>query len=661
MPRLRLPSWLRLGRPGRSGLTLLLVALTMLAALGAPAGATPRAAEPAGGIGPEQVFRESTFKGKPSGTKLKPLRLCLDSATPTRCVAGQHDTGEVTGLVTAGATRAELSAEFWGGHIGTLDQQLRVNGAGDWLDLQLPKNTPGVPRCYYHTQLGHAVTPIELAALRSGANSIMFRTGLQETNKSICEGTFGWGNYWVYAYTLRVFYDPGAVAHPTGRIVAPAAGTRLGESPTIAVSAQAPQGRTIEQVDLLGDYLDFDWDGNGVLREWQYRTELGELRNHIGTATRGQDGVYRVAWDTAWLPDQDQPFQIMARIVDSAGFAYTTPAVTVSFRHLGRSVRMYMSSHTVGTDPAPLFGVPKNFSVRAGKTRTATLTIPDSLTGATDARLIVPTWSADITPEEPNAKDDVRLNSHRLPTPFGRYHDYSFDVFPIPVGALQTGANTFSIYSNRQQHMLEINWPGPALLVALPPVTAARPQSLTTDEDTPLALTLGGTSADGGPLKFSLLSAPRHGTLSGTAPDLVYRPASNYSGSDGFTFQVEDGAGAKDSATVSISVTPVNDVPIVDVAQASRFVLKGGTFRASGTVVDPDAASLSATVDYGDGAGAKPLALDSGRFSLSRTYAASGRYAVVVTATDDQGAASSASVDVTVSPQLNIYMPLSIR
>ena len=69
-------------------------------------------------------------------------------------------------------------------------------------------------------------------------------------------------------------------------------------------------------------------------------------------------------------------------------------------------------------------------------------------------------------------------------------------------------------------------------------------------------------TADGyvGEMKGVLLSGapdatiapPAHGTLSGTAPNVTYTPATNYAGSDSFTFKANDGTADSAPATVSI-------------------------------------------------------------------------------------------------------------
>ena len=94
----------------------------------------------------------------------------------------------------------------------------------------------------------------------------------------------------------------------------------------------------------------------------------------------------------------------------------------------------------------------------------------------------------------------------------------------------------------------------------------AEDQSVTTDEDTAVNITLNGTDADGNFLNYTVIDGPTNGSLDGTAPNLTYTPNSNYNGPDSFTFSVNDGFGDSNIATVSITVTPVNDAPVASCA-----------------------------------------------------------------------------------------------
>src|SRR6185436_16038450 len=92
------------------------------------------------------------------------------------------------------------------------------------------------------------------------------------------------------------------------------------------------------------------------------------------------------------------------------------------------------------------------------------------------------------------------------------------------------------------------------------PVAAA--QAVTTNEDTPKAITLSATDEEGATLTYTVVASPAHGALSGTAPTLTYTPAANYNGPDSFTFKANDGTADSNVATVSITVTSVNDAPV---------------------------------------------------------------------------------------------------
>jgi hypothetical protein len=92
----------------------------------------------------------------------------------------------------------------------------------------------------------------------------------------------------------------------------------------------------------------------------------------------------------------------------------------------------------------------------------------------------------------------------------------------------------------------------------------ANNQSLTTPEDTPLAITLTGSDPDGNAITFSIVSGPSNGTLSGSGANVTYTPNANYNGPDSFTFKVNDGSMDSSPATISITVTPVNDAPIAN-------------------------------------------------------------------------------------------------
>jgi len=90
----------------------------------------------------------------------------------------------------------------------------------------------------------------------------------------------------------------------------------------------------------------------------------------------------------------------------------------------------------------------------------------------------------------------------------------------------------------------------------------ANPQSVITVQGRPVAITLTGSDVEGDELTYSVVTQPVHGTLSGTAPNLIYTPAPGYTGLDDFTFIVNDGEADSEPAVVSITIKFVTYLPL---------------------------------------------------------------------------------------------------
>ncbi|MDD2732810.1 MAG: PKD domain-containing protein [Desulfuromonadaceae bacterium] len=180
----------------------------------------------------------------------------------------------------------------------------------------------------------------------------------------------------------------------------------------------------------------------------------------------------------------------------------------------------------------------------------------------------------------------------------------------------------------------------------LPPVASG--QTVTLNEDSPAAITLAASDPEGNPVSYTVLTQPQHGTLTGTPPNLTYTPQANYNGPDNFTFKASDGQLDSNVATVTITVNPVNDPPVVNAGAASS-VTEGSQFSGSGSFTDPDPDTWTATVNYGDGSGISSLTLKPDKsFDLSHNYAEVGSYQLTVSVTDSANETNSASRLITV-------------
>ncbi len=192
------------------------------------------------------------------------------------------------------------------------------------------------------------------------------------------------------------------------------------------------------------------------------------------------------------------------------------------------------------------------------------------------------------------------------------------------------------------------------LLFNSPPVADA--QSVTTDEDTPVAITLTGSDPEMGALTYSIVSGPAHGMLSGTPPNVTYTPDPNYNGPDSFVFQVEDPGTLTDTATVSITVDPVNDPPVVDAASFTipENSATGTNVGTPVTFTDPDPGQgHTFSITAGNTGGAFSINAASGQIQVAGAldFETLAAYSLTVQVTDDGSPvlSGSATVDVTVT------------
>jgi hypothetical protein len=79
-------------------------------------------------------------------------------------------------------------------------------------------------------------------------------------------------------------------------------------------------------------------------------------------------------------------------------------------------------------------------------------------------------------------------------------------------------------------------------------------KSVTTEAETPLIILLEATDEDNDPLSYYIVSLPQHGTLTGTAPNMVYTPDAGFTGEDSFTFIASDGENNSEIGTINIQV-----------------------------------------------------------------------------------------------------------
>jgi hypothetical protein len=182
-----------------------------------------------------------------------------------------------------------------------------------------------------------------------------------------------------------------------------------------------------------------------------------------------------------------------------------------------------------------------------------------------------------------------------------------------------------------------------------PPVAAD--VTATTNEGTPVAVTLSATDADDDDVTFAIVSGPDNGTLGAVGPSdctsvantctaqITYTPTGDFNGSDQFTYEADDGF-STDTGNASITVNPVNDAPVITLSGSAPSYTENGpavTVDGGVTVTDVDDTDLeSGTVSITAGLVAGDTLTFTPAGGITDTNPAADVLALTGTATVDQ-------------------------
>ncbi|WP_249558784.1 putative Ig domain-containing protein [Shewanella sp. 8A] len=86
-------------------------------------------------------------------------------------------------------------------------------------------------------------------------------------------------------------------------------------------------------------------------------------------------------------------------------------------------------------------------------------------------------------------------------------------------------------------------------------------QSVALEEDSSVMITLAGEDADNDPLTYEISAQPASGTLEQHGSVWLYTPEKDFNGTDSIGFIAKDAELSSEPATVTVTVTPVNDDP----------------------------------------------------------------------------------------------------
>ncbi|MCY3698924.1 MAG: tandem-95 repeat protein [Gemmatimonadetes bacterium] len=156
------------------------------------------------------------------------------------------------------------------------------------------------------------------------------------------------------------------------------------------------------------------------------------------------------------------------------------------------------------------------------------------------------------------------------------------------------------------------------------------------------------TDIDGDGLQVSSVSAPSNGTAAISGGGVRYTPAANWHGTDRFTYEIDDGNGGTASASVEVTVSPVNDVPEAADDAATTLEDEPVTVNVLANDTDPDGDGLTVSSVTAPENGTAEVAAGGVRYTPDANWHGTDSFAYAVD--DGNGGMASASVEVTVMP-----------
>ncbi|MGH2751446.1 MAG: Ig-like domain-containing protein [Actinomycetota bacterium] len=191
--------------------------------------------------------------------------------------------------------------------------------------------------------------------------------------------------------------------------------------------------------------------------------------------------------------------------------------------------------------------------------------------------------------------------------------------------------------------------------VTVTPATNSPPlaldDTLTTPEDTPGTVNVlaNDSDPDGDTLTITSFTQGGDGTVGCAGNSCTYTPDADYHGPDSFTYTIGDGNGGSDTATVEVTVTPVNDDPVAQDDSLTTPEDTPGTVDvlANDSDVDGDPLTVTASTQGADGT---VDCTAGGECTYTPDPGFTGADDFDYTIEDGNGGSDSATVDVTVTP-----------
>ncbi len=137
-----------------------------------------------------------------------------------------------------------------------------------------------------------------------------------------------------------------------------------------------------------------------------------------------------------------------------------------------------------------------------------------------------------------------------------------------------------------------------------PPVAVDDAASVNEDESVNIVVLTNDSDPDGDAIEVLSATDPANGSVA-VKPDgsIDYTPDADFNGADSFEYTIGDGNGGEDTATVDVTVDPVNDDPVAEDDEASTAVNESLVIEvlANDSDVDGDQLTVVSATDPANG------------------------------------------------------------
>lgn len=181
--------------------------------------------------------------------------------------------------------------------------------------------------------------------------------------------------------------------------------------------------------------------------------------------------------------------------------------------------------------------------------------------------------------------------------------DYPINGGVVLVGGTATytpnadweGADVFTWRCEDSTGLSSVPVPATVLVEPVNDVPVANNGTLTLVEDNSGSVRLIATDYDGPEaLTYTIQDEPTHGLVVLSASTVTYRPVADFNGTDTFTFSAYDGERNSNLATVTVTVTPLDDAP--QTVNSAASTTSGVPVSLPAAYIDPDGAEVTVTL-----------------------------------------------------------------